>query len=189
MEVVFGTSNPGKVREVQAILAGGDIRLVSVPMWLGDVETGETFRENALLKAAAVHRMVRRAVLAEDSGIEVDALGGLPGIHSARFAGPSATSDDNNAKLLRLLEGIEDRTARYRCVVVLLDPSGSVVTAEGEWPGRIADAPRGTAGFGYDPIFIPDGDDRTGAEMDAAEKNAVSHRARALRALLDALPS
>lgn len=187
MDVVLATSNPGKAHEAQAILGAEGVRIEVVPIWLGDVETGVTFDENALLKASAVMRMVRRPVLAEDAGLEVNVLGGLPGVRSARFAGPGATDTDNAAKLLRLLEGADDRSARYRSVAVLLFPTGVSVRGEGSWSGRIALEPRGTGGFGYDPIFVPEGQDRTAAEMAAEEKNAISHRARALHMLINAL--
>ena len=189
MDVVLATSNPGKARESRAILEGAGLKVSTVPLWLGEVETGTTFEENARLKAAAALRMIHRPVLAEDAGLEVDALNGLPGVHSARFAGPAATPDDNNAKLLRLLAGVPeaDRTARYRIVAILLLPSGLELVGDGTLEGHIVDAPRGDAGFGYDPLFVPDGQDRTVAEMRADEKNVMSHRAKALRAVLDQL--
>ena len=190
MDVVLATSNPGKVHEARAILAGSDIRIQASPLWFGEVETGVSFEENARLKAAAAYRMVNRAVLAEDAGIEVDALGGLPGIHSARFAGPSATAGDNNAKVLRLLDGVPDpRTARYRAVVILRLPTGREIVGEGVMEGRLISIPRGEGGFGYDPLFVPEGDERTVAEMRDAEKNEISHRAKAIRAVLAALRS
>jgi len=186
VKCVLATSNPGKVREVEAILAGSGIEIVEVPMWLGDVESGVTHLENARLKAASAVRMSLRPTLAEDSGIEVDALVGLPGIRSARFAQPPSDAG-NNAKLLRLLEGVpeEQRTARYRAVGVLVLPSGAEIIGEGSWEGRIATAPLGSGGFGYDPVFVPEGESRTAAEMGAEEKNAVSHRAHALRQLVE----
>lgn len=187
MEVVFASQNPGKLREVRAILGGTGLEAVSVPMWLGETETGTTYHENARLKATALLRLIRRPVLAEDSGLEVDALGGLPGARSARFAGSGATDEENNRKLLRLLEGVpvEQRTARYRAIALLLLPSGRELSAEGIFEGRIATGPRGGGGFGYDPIFLVEGEERTGAELSAEEKNARSHRAMALRRLVD----
>jgi len=187
MEVVLATSNPGKARESRAILEDSGIHVSTVPLWLGEVETGTTFEENARLKAAAALRMVHKPVLAEDAGLEVDALHGLPGVHSARFAGPAATPAQNNAKLLRLLEGVTEREARYRVVAVLLFPTGRIVTGEGTLDGRVTESPRGEGGFGYDPIFVPAGEERTVAEMGADEKNLMSHRAMALRTLLGAL--
>jgi non-canonical purine NTP pyrophosphatase (RdgB/HAM1 family) len=186
VRVVFASSNPGKAREASLILAGSGLEVQTVDMWLGDLETGTTFLENARLKAIAAARILGAPVLAEDSGLEVDALGGLPGLHSARFAGPAATDGDNNAKLLRLLVDVPDgeRTARYRAVAVLILPSGAEVKGEGTLEGHITRAARGTGGFGYDPIFTPDGK-RTTAELSADEKNALSHRGRALRRLAE----
>ncbi len=189
MEVVLATSNPGKARESRAILEAAGIDVVTLPMWLGEVETGSTFEENARLKATTALRMIRKPVLAEDAGLEVDALHGLPGVHSARFAGPAATREENNAKLLRLLDGVplERRTARYRIVAILLLPSGREFIGEGTLEGHIIDAPRGDGGFGYDPLFVPAVQGRTVAEMRADEKNVMSHRAHALQNLLVAL--
>jgi XTP/dITP diphosphohydrolase len=183
VEVVLATCNPGKVQEVHSILEASGLTVVMLPMWLGEVETGVTYLENARLKALAVLRLVARPVLAEDAGLEVDALHGLPGPRSARFAGPTATSADNNAKLLRLLDGVplDRRSARYRAVAVLVLPSGREIVGEGTLEGRIASAPAGEGGFGYDPVFVPMGEARTAAELTAEEKNAVSHRALALR--------
>ena len=185
MKFLLATSNPGKVREVEAILAGSGIEIEVVPAWLGDIESGTTYLENALIKAGSLLRLTERPVLAEDSGIEVDALGGLPGIHSARFSGHAATDASNNAKLLRLLDGVADRAARYRAVAVLLLPSSVECVGEGSWEGSIATEPRGDGGFGYDPVFTPDGEQRTGAELAPEEKNAVSHRGHALRQLVE----
>lgn len=186
MNVVFATSNRGKMREVEAILAGTDIDIEAPPMWLGEVESGISYLENARLKATSALRLAGRPVLAEDSGIEVDALGGLPGRRSARFAGSGVTDAENNAKLLRLLDGVTERTARYHAVAVLVLPSGLECIGEGTWEGTISTAPRGEGGFGYDPLFVASGGDRTGAELSPAEKNAVSHRGSALRRLVDA---
>lgn len=187
MEVVCATSNAGKIREASAILAGTGFEIASVPLWLGEVETGTSYLENARLKAASALRLAQMPVLAEDSGLEVDALGGLPGLRSARFAGAGATAERNNAKLLRLLDGVPDqeRTARYRAVAVLLLPSGAELVGEGVWEGHIAAGPRGEGGFGYDPLFVPSGETRTAAELSEAEKNEISHRSRALRDLVE----
>ncbi|HXZ59852.1 MAG TPA: RdgB/HAM1 family non-canonical purine NTP pyrophosphatase [Steroidobacteraceae bacterium] len=192
---VVASANPGKLRELTALLAPAGIALVSqsalgiqaVP------ETGTTFLENALLKARHAARAAQLAALADDSGIEVDALGGRPGVHSARFAGEGASDAANLARLLAELAGVPEarRTARYRCVVVWVrtadDPAP--LTGEGTWEGRIALEPRGRGGFGYDPVFIPAGEQRTAAELCVEEKNRVSHRAQALRALVAALKS
>jgi XTP/dITP diphosphohydrolase len=182
LRIIFASTNPGKTREVGELL-GERFEIVTPPMWIGDVETGETYLENARLKAQAVFRMTGEAVLAEDSGLEVDALGGLPGVRSARFRTPS---ERGKAKVIRLLDGVPDpdRTARFRAVGVLILPKGSEVVGEGVVEGRIATAPRGSGGFGYDPIFIPEFGDRTAAELGPEEKNAISHRARALTALV-----
>ena len=189
MEIVLATSNPGKAREVRTILKSEGFKVVTLPIWLGEVETGTTYLENARLKAFSTLRTVRRPVLAEDTGLEIDALRGLPGIRSARFAGPAARSADNVAKVLRLLDGVPegDRTARYKIVAVLALPSGGEVVGEGALEGRIVQKPKGSAGFGYDPIFVPEGEDRTVAEMRADEKNVLSHRTKALRDLLEKL--
>jgi XTP/dITP diphosphohydrolase len=186
MDVVLATSNPGKVREARAILEAAGLTVATIPMWLGDIESGTTYLENARIKASSALRVVGRAVLAEDAGLEVDALRGLPGVRSARFAGPGATADDNNEKLVRLMDGVpaEERTARYRAVAVLLLPSGEELIGHGVLEGCIADKPRGDAGFGYDPLFVPEGYDRTAAELSEDEKNEISHRARALREIV-----
>jgi XTP/dITP diphosphohydrolase len=184
VRVVLATSNSGKLVEARAILDGTPLDIVTLPMWFGDVETGVTYLENARLKAYTAMRFTGEPVLAEDAGIEVDALGGAPGPRSARFAGDDATDDANNAKLLRLLDGREDRTARYRAVALLLLPSGKEFVGEGTFEGRIAGAPRGRGGFGYDPLFVPKDETRTAAELTPDEKNAISHRGLALRALV-----
>ncbi|MEX2394319.1 MAG: non-canonical purine NTP pyrophosphatase, partial [Actinomycetota bacterium] len=157
MRVVFASTNAGKIREVREIL-GDRFDIWTPPMWLGDVETGETYLENATLKALAVHRMIGGAVLAEDSGLEVDALGGAPGIHSARFGrrrgttfGQPGYEEGGKAKVLRLLEGVPAnvRTARFRAVAVFVSGSGRIAVGEGVVEGSIADEPRGSGGFGY----------------------------------------
>jgi XTP/dITP diphosphohydrolase len=186
MDVVLATSNPGKLREARAILEAAGLTVSAPPMWLGDVESGTTYLENARLKGSSALRLVRAAVLAEDAGLEVDSLHRLPGIRSARFAGPGATAELNNEKLLRLMGGmsVQSRLGRYRAVAVLLLPSGEEFVGEGVLEGRIAETRKGDAGFGYDPLFIPAGDDRTVAEMSDEEKNEISHRARALREIV-----
>jgi len=187
VEVVLASSNAGKAREAKNILGPLGIEIVTMPMWLGEVETATTYLGNATLKASAALRMVQRPVLAEDSGLEVDALGGLPGPRSARFAGPSASDRDNNAKLLALLSHAPVRTARYRAVALLLFPDGRSVTGEGTFEGSIVSEARGEVGFGYDPLFLPEGSDKTSAELTPDEKDAVSHRGAALRALASRL--
>jgi XTP/dITP diphosphohydrolase len=152
-------------------------------------EDGNTLLANARIKARAAAAATGKIALADDTGLEVDALGGDPGVYSARFAGENATFDDNNRLLLERLRGIHgvNRRARFRCVFVLADPAGKEVSAEGRIEGFIQEAPRGTHGFGYDPLFVPEGSDRTLAELSAEEKNAISHRARAAAALLETL--
>lgn len=188
--VVCASANPHKVAEMAAIV-GDRLELIARPADVGDVdETGETLEDNARLKARAVAAAADADALADDTGLEVEALRGAPGVRSARYAGETATDADNVRRLLTELIGVtgEGRRARFRTVVVLHRRDGSEVVAEGVVTGRIAEAPRGEGGFGYDPVFVPDeGDGRTFAEMSAAEKNTLSHRGRALRALLERL--
>jgi len=194
VRVVLATANPGKQREFAVLLEPRGFELV-LQSALGIVsieETGRTFEDNALLKARHAATAGFPA-LADDSGLEVDALGGRPGVWSARFAGPTATDEENNQELLRALAGIpeERRTARYRCVLALVrspaDPHPLI--AQGSWEGRIAFAPTGTGGFGYDSCFIPSGLNCTAAELSPVRKNALSHRGVALRELVTRLPS
>lgn len=193
-QLVLATHNRGKVRELEDLLLEAElpIRVLTLHQ-VGDVrlpeETGSTFLENARLKAEAVARQAGLPALADDSGLCVDALGGRPGVHSARFAGPGATDAANNARLLEELAGVptERRTARFCAVVVLALPDGRWTWAEGQAPGRILPAPRGTGGFGYDPLFYSDELGMTFAEAGIEAKNRVSHRSRAFRALLPAL--
>ena len=190
MRVVLATANPGKQREFAALLASRGFELM-LQSGLGIAaidETGQNFEENALLKARHAAAQARLPALADDSGLEVDALDGRPGVRSARFAGPGASDEQNNAALLAALAGFppERRTARYRCVLALVrsatDPCPLI--AQGSWEGRIALAPAGTGGFGYDPYFIPEGFDCTAAQLSPALKNALSHRGAALRELI-----
>ena len=186
MKVLLGTTNPGKTREILSIL--GDIPGIS---WLTPAEvsipevpeTGTTFLENALLKAQTIAATTGLATLAEDSGLEVEALGGAPGVRSARYAGDPPDHAANNRRLLTALAGTSNRRARFRTVAALALPGGRVWTADGALEGTIAETPRGARGFGYDPLFIPDGETRTLAELSAAEKNALSHRYQALEGL------
>lgn len=179
--LVFATHNAHKVEEVRALLAGTSLTLET----LTDIgftddppETGDTFVANALQKARYVFERTGRACVADDSGLEVDALGGAPGVHSKRFS-PSMQPDDNNRLLLQKLQGVEQRRARFRCVIALVGPDGEH-TAEGRVEGRIGQALRGTGGFGYDPLFWPEETPgRTMAELSMDEKNAISHRGRA----------
>lgn len=181
---VLATANPDKAREIADIL-GPAVRLLARPESVAEVEeTGETLLANAQLKARAVVAATAMAAIADDTGLEVRALGGRPGVRSARYAGEHATYADNVALLLSEMEGVADRRARFRTVVVALWPDGSEVVGDGAVEGVIAIAARGANGFGYDPLFVPDGGDgRTFAEMGPEEKHALSHRGRALRAL------
>ncbi len=191
--VVLASNNPGKLREFGAMFAPLDIELLpqadfNIPP---AEETGLTFIENALLKARNACRHSGLPAIADDSGIEVDALNGAPGIYSARYAGPDADDQANNAKLVQALAHIppEERTARYRACLVYMrhaeDPAPLI--AEGEWEGLIVSEPRGQAGFGYDPHFYIPELGKTGAELDPEEKNRISHRAKALAVLLEKL--
>ncbi len=182
--LVAATANPHKLTEIEAIL-GSAVELLPRPADLGEViEDGDTLEANARLKAAAVCAHTGQAAVADDTGLEVAALAGAPGVRSARFAGEHANDADNRARLLDELEGAADRSACFRTVAVVVFPDGRELLAEGMMSGVIAAAPRGDGGFGYDPVFVPDGGDgRTFAEMSADEKNAISHRGRAFRSL------
>ena len=188
MRVVLATRNAGKIAEIKAIL---DVRGITwltyqdQPDWPDVIEDGSTFLANATLKATALADHFNLPALADDSGLEVDALGGRPGIHSARFAGPDATDADNVAKLLLELRDVPagSRGAQFSSVVVLAAPGGATISATGACRGSITTAARGEGGFGYDPVFLPLGYEKTMAELSAAEKNSLSHRGRALRRL------
>lgn len=193
-EVVLATANPGKIAELGAILGEFGLKVRTQGEWglVSAEETGTTFAANALLKARHAARLTGRAALADDSGLEVDALDGAPGVYSARYAGLQATDDDNNRALLAALcRTSAPRTARYRCVLAYVRHADDPLPllAEGLWEGAIALTARGGGGFGYDPLFLVAGDPtgRTAAELSAHEKNSQSHRARALRALRAAL--
>ena len=185
MKLVLATANPDKTRELAALLEGFEV--VPRPAGVPDVdETEDTLEGNARLKAVAVMQATGEPAVADDTGLEVDALGGRPGVYAARYAGPGASYADNVAKLLEELAGVAApaRTARFRTVAVARFPDGREIVAEGWVRGTIADAPAGHGGFGYDSVFVPaGGDGRTFAQMTQAEKAAVSHRGRALRAL------
>jgi XTP/dITP diphosphohydrolase len=190
---VLATANPDKAREIEQVLrgAGAPVDLVPRPDAVPDVEeTGITLEDNARLKAVALCEATGEPAIADDTGLEVAALGGAPGVYSARFAGPDATYADNVALLLDRLAAVEPgrRAARFATVAVARWPDGREVAAFGEVEGTIAEAPRGANGFGYDPVFVPEeGDGRTFAEMAAAEKHVLSHRGRAFRTLADGL--
>ncbi len=192
MQVVLATHNAGKLKEFQELLAPFEFDIVSISRFssVAPEETGLSFVENAILKARHAARVSGRVAIADDSGIEVDALHGAPGIYSARYAGPGASDQENLEKLLADLRARPSalRTARYQCALALMrwatDPSPIVVQAS--WEGRIIDAPRGSGGFGYDPIFELDSG-LTAAELPATEKNSLSHRGKALRMLVSRL--
>jgi XTP/dITP diphosphohydrolase len=183
--IVLATRNRGKVREMHSLLVGLPVRTRTLDD-LPDVpilpETGDTFEANAKEKAELVVRLTGCISIADDSGIEIDALGGAPGVQSATFLGPSATDEDRNLWVLRKLRGVAGglRTARYRAVIAVAAPDGSIRTFEGTCEGRIAEAPRGEGGFGYDPIFVVPAYGRTMAELPAEIKNQISHRAKAI---------
>jgi len=185
--IVLATANPDKARELADALSGLDLELIPRPTSVPDVEeTGVTLLANARLKAEALRDATGEDALADDTGLEVDSLGGAPGVWSARYAGEDATYADNVEKLVsEMAKAMRNaRTARFRTVLVLAGADGSELTVDGVAEGVIADAPRGTEGFGYDPVFVPaGGGGRTFAEMTLAEKQRLSHRGRALRAL------
>lgn len=191
--VVLATGNAGKLHEIRALLAGCGFEVLPQSDFgvVPTREDGATFVDNALTKARHAARLSGLPAIADDSGLEVDALGGRPGVLSARYAGAACSYDDNNARLLQELADVPPRarSARFRCAVVFVrhaeDPRP--VVCEASWEGRIGTTPRGTGGFGYDPLFEVAGDTCTAAEMPAAEKNKASHRGQALRALVTAL--
>jgi XTP/dITP diphosphohydrolase len=193
LRLVLATANPDKVAEIAAVLrdSGVAVELLPRPADAPEVaETGETLEDNARLKAVALCEATGVAAVADDTGLEVDALGGAPGVYSARYAGEAATYADNVAKLLEALRGVpaEARTARFATVALARWPDGREVAAIGEVEGLIATEARGARGFGYDPVFVPaEGDGRSFAEMSSHEKHAVSHRGRAFRTLADGL--
>lgn len=192
MKLVLATFNRDKARELLALLDLPGLELASLSDVRGATspeETGATLLENAVLKAEAALKLTGLPAIADDTGLEVDALNGAPGVHAARFAGPSATYADNVRLLLERMEGVprELRSARFRTVCVSVFPNGSRLEAEGLVAGRITDSPRGAQGFGYDPVFEVPELGRTFAEMTTEEKNTISHRARAARALAEKL--
>jgi XTP/dITP diphosphohydrolase len=186
MKIVLATRNENKLREIRAILPLAGVEWIfarDISNAPEIVEDGATFEANAMKKAAALAVASGLPALADDSGLEVDALDGEPGVRSARYAGDGATDAENVEKLLARMANIHRRKARFRCVLALARPGGPTETFSGACEGAITRAPRGDHGFGYDPVFVPDGSAQTFAEMDPAAKNAMSHRARALDAL------
>ena len=194
MRIVLATSNAGKLRELQALLLVRGIEVVAQSAFtsVSAEETGLSFVENAILKARHAAHASGLPAIADDSGIEVDALHGAPGIRSARYAGAGASDHDNLAKLLNELRDIPEsrRGARYRCAVAFMrwDLDPAPIVCQASWEGRLIDTPRGDGGFGYDPIFEPADRGLTAAELSPVEKNLISHRAIALRELLEKLP-
>jgi len=185
-KIVLATRNEKKKIELEELLADLDVEVLSLADFpnIGEIEeTGTTFRENAYIKARIAAESAGMIAVADDSGLVVDALGGAPGVRSARFAGEDADDEANNLKLLKLLEELprEKRTARFVCVIAICTPEGNARFVEGVCEGRIAEELRGNKGFGYDPLFIPEGYDRTFAELGYEVKNRISHRARALQ--------
>jgi len=185
LEIVLATRNRDKIREIKKMLNGIDARLLSLDDFPGCpkvVEDGETLEANAKKKALVISQYTKKLSLAEDTGLEVEALSGAPGIHSARFAGDNCTYEDNNKKLLKLMEKLSwgERSARFRCVAALAKPDGGVVTCEGVCEGIIAFEMKGESGFGYDPLFLLPEYGKTFAELGEEMKNKISHRARAL---------
>ena len=186
MKVLIATTNKGKVREFYCLLKNLDIEVIGLDQCGIEIpsieENGQTYEENALIKAMTMHRLTGLMTIADDSGLEVDCLQGAPGIFSARFAGPQALDEENNQKLLRLLEDKKNRKARFKTAIVLVGNEVQQVFI-GTIDGNIAIKPAGNEGFGYDPLFIPEGYDKTFAEIGQDTKNRISHRARAMEKL------
>jgi len=196
MKLVIATRNQGKIREIKKILEKNRLNITLLCLEdfpaIGDIpEPGETFEENALYKAKYVSEHTGIFALSDDSGLEVDALQGKPGVYSARFAGPSATDEENNQKLLYMMKDIplEERGAQFRCAMVLYSPTGDYILTQGIWRGKIALTPKGEGGFGYDPIFIDENLGRTAASLDTETKNNLSHRGIALRKMVKLMAS
>jgi XTP/dITP diphosphohydrolase len=193
-EVVLATHNAKKLAELRRLVSGAGLPvsvlgLADLPAYPEPAETETTFEGNALIKARAAVERSGRIALADDSGIAVDRLNGMPGVRSARWAGPDADDAANNTLLLRQLDDVPDRhrTAQFVCAMAMVGPDGRQVVRHGVVDGRLLRAPRGDNGFGYDPLFLPDGQEQTTAELDPAAKDAISHRGRAVRAILEDL--
>ena len=191
--MIAASSNAHKIKEIQSIMSKFGVKVVSrkeagVPEFEIE-EDGETFEENSLKKAEAIMKATGKLTVADDSGLMVDYLGGAPGVYSARFAGEECDDEKNNENLLKHLEGLpaEDRKAKFVSVITLMFPDGNTIVARGECPGRIIETPTGENGFGYDPLFVPDGLSKTFAQLSDKEKNSISHRARALEKLEEIL--
>jgi XTP/dITP diphosphohydrolase len=183
-ELVIATKNRGKVMEIKHLLKPLKLKVLSLPdlKGIGDIkENGKTFKANAVKKASAVARKLKTLVMADDSGLQVEALNGKPGIKSARFAGPNPTTKKLCVKLLRLMRGKKNRKARFVCDIAMAMPGGKIKVVEGTCRGRIIDRMLGTNGFGYDPVFVPQGHSKTFAQMNLKYKNQISHRGKALK--------
>jgi XTP/dITP diphosphohydrolase len=194
MQILIASTNDGKIREIEEILRPAGVSFLTYKdyeNWPDVEETGDNFFENAMLKAQALVDAYGVTAVSDDSGLEVDALGGAPGVYSARYAGEDGNAIKNNEKLLIELKDIpeNDRTARFHCVAILLFPDGQTIKADGTLEGRIGFEKKGKDGFGYDPLFIPEGESRTVAEMSMDEKNTMSHRAKAFAQLRDEIIS
>ena len=193
MELWLATGNNGKINEIKNLIKDLNIEVHTqneMSFFSQPPEDGDTFEANARIKAKALHAIKSEAwTLADDSGLVVDGLNGLPGVHSARYAGPKAQDSENNAKLLKMmtLRATTNRKAHFHCTMVAYSPDGKEFVFEGQMNGEIAKGLKGTGGFGYDPLFIPEGETRTLGEMEPGEKNAISHRSIALKAFLEVL--
>lgn len=184
MKLLIATRNAHKLQEIRAIFSVPGLEIIGTEAWPevpDPIEDGTTFEANAIIKAKVWASATGLWTLADDSGLEVKALGGAPGVNSARYAGTHGATADNNAKLLRELAGVTDRAARFVCALALASPTGAIETLRGECPGIITTAPQGEGGFGYDPLFIPDGHDVTFGVLPAETKAQLSHRGHALR--------
>jgi XTP/dITP diphosphohydrolase len=190
LKILVASTNRGKIREIADILSSADVTIFTpdqIVITVDVQEDGATFEENALKKAVAYRDVAEMSALADDSGLCVDALDGAPGVMSARFAGPNASDADNIERLLKAMHKMQNRKARFVCVVALALPSGELITAQGDYPGLITETPMGSGGFGYDPVFYDPTTGKTFAELCQEEKNRVSHRKRALIALREKL--
>ncbi len=190
MKLIIASNNKDKIKEIKDILSSHFDEIISIKeagIQHETIEDGTTFMENAIKKAKEICEISGCASLADDSGICVDALGGEPGIYSARYSGEHGNDEMNNQLILKKLEGKYDRKAHYTCAMALFFPDGKSITTEGYWHGKVAYEPKGTNGFGYDPLFIPDGFGCTSAELTPEEKNDISHRRNALNLLLEKL--
>ena len=190
MKLIIASNNKDKIKEIKEILSSEFDEILSIKeagINHETIEDGTTFMENAIKKSREICEISGCASLADDSGICVDALNGEPGIYSARYSGEHGNDEMNNQLILKNLEDKIDRSAHYTCAMALFFPDGKSITAEGYWHGKIAYEPKGTNGFGYDPLFIPDGFDCTSAELTPEAKNDISHRRNALNLLLDKL--